>query len=163
MNECPRCQGQEQQVKAGRNPSGSQRYRCKGCGCKYTPAPTGQGYSSAVREQAHRMYLDGMNLRRIARHLGVVHQTVANWVSAAADRLPAQPAQPEQVETAELDALFTFVGSKKPRLHRHRGRPCDPLYHRVGRGMGADGGRDAGSSRAESSSPTVVFRCVCPV
>ncbi|WP_410503799.1 hypothetical protein [Leptolyngbya sp. 7M] len=23
-----------------------------------------------------------MNLRRIARHLGVVHQTVANWVAA---------------------------------------------------------------------------------
>ncbi len=115
MNECPRCQQQDEQVKGGRNPSGSQRYRCKGCGCKYTPVPAGQGYSDVVREQAHRMYLDGMKLRRIARHLGVVHQTVANWVTAAADRLPDQPPQPESVETAELDELFTLVTHKKTR------------------------------------------------
>jgi transposase len=61
------------------------------------------------------MYVDGINLRRIARHLGVVHQTVANWVSAAADRLPAQPVQPANVDVAELDELFTFVARKKTR------------------------------------------------
>jgi transposase len=59
------------------------------------------------------MYLDGMNFRKIARHLGVVHQTVINWITTEADRLPDQPAQPESVETAELDELFTFVGEKK--------------------------------------------------
>ena len=59
------------------------------------------------------MYVDGINLRRIARHLGVVHQTIANWVTAEADRLPTQPPQPRSVETAELDELFTFVTQKK--------------------------------------------------
>jgi transposase-like protein len=54
-----------------------------------------------------------MNLRRIARHLGVVHQTVANWVAAYADALPDRPPQPAHVETAELDELYTYVGSKK--------------------------------------------------
>jgi len=54
-----------------------------------------------------------MNLRRIARQLGVVHQTVANWVAAHADALPAQPPQPTSVETAELDELYTFIGHKK--------------------------------------------------
>lgn len=59
------------------------------------------------------MYVDGMNVRRIARHLGVVHQSVANWVAAYADALPERVPTPATVETAELDELFTFVGAKK--------------------------------------------------
>jgi len=67
-----------------------------------------------MRERAIRLYADGMNLRRIARHLGVVHQTVANWVAAYADALPDQPPQPDDpVAIAELDELNTFVGDKK--------------------------------------------------
>lgn len=55
-----------------------------------------------------------MNLRRIGRILGVVHQSVANWVAAHADTLPAQPPTPSgAVETAELDELFTFVTHQK--------------------------------------------------
>jgi transposase-like protein len=101
-------------VKNGRNPSGSQRYLCRACGRKHTPAPTACGYDAAMRAQAVRLYADGMNLRRIARHLGVVHQTVANWVTAHADALPDQPPQPAgPIETAELDELYTFVGHKK--------------------------------------------------
>lgn len=99
-------------MKAGHNPSGSQRYRCRACGYKFTPERAVQGYGEEMRRVAHRMYIDGMGLRRIARHLGVVHQTVANWVAQAADDLPAAP-HPAFVETAELDELFTFVGSKK--------------------------------------------------
>ena len=58
--------------------------------------------------------MDGGNRRRIARQCGVVHQTVATWVAAHADALPAQPPQPDgPVETAELDALYTVVGPKK--------------------------------------------------
>jgi DNA-binding NarL/FixJ family response regulator len=41
-----------------------------------------------LRDHAVRLYADGLNLRRIARHLGVVHQTVANGVAAHADALP---------------------------------------------------------------------------
>lgn len=113
MKTCPNCQSTERQIKNGQTGSGSQRYWCQGCGRKYTPDPKTNGYAPAVRDVAVRMYVDGMNLRRIARHLGVVHQTVANWVTAAADRLPEHPAQPEQVETAELDELFTFITHKK--------------------------------------------------
>ena len=114
MKTCPRCQSTTHQVKAGWTARGSQRYRCP-CGCKYTPDPKPIGYGPEMRQAALRMYVDGMNLRRIERHLGVVHQTVANWVSGAADRLPAQPAQPHRVETAELDEVFTFVAQKKTR------------------------------------------------
>jgi transposase-like protein len=109
---CPKCQSTDKQHKAGRNPSGSQRYRCGHCGSKYTPNPTLQGYPEATRLQAVRMYVDGMNLRRVARHLGVNHQSVANWVKAYAAQLPPAPL-PEQVETIEMDELHTFVERKK--------------------------------------------------
>ncbi len=58
------------------------------------------------------MYVDGINLRRIARHLGVNHQSVANWANAHAEELPAAPV-PDKVEKAEMDELFTFIGDKK--------------------------------------------------
>ena len=113
MLTCPSCQSTARQVKHGRNPSGSQRYLCQSCTRTYTPEPTPTGYGTSLRQQALRLYADGLNLRRIARHLGVVHQTVANWVAAHANALPAPPPQPQSVETAELDELYTFVGRKK--------------------------------------------------
>ena len=114
MQTCPYCQSSVRQVKNGRNPSGSQRYRCRACGRKYTPEPTPQGYDAPTRQRALRLYADGMNLRRIGRTLGVVHQTVANWVAAHADALPAQPPQPASpVAVADRDELYTFVGDKK--------------------------------------------------
>ena len=113
MLSCPSCQSTTRQVKHGRNPSGSQRYLCPTCTRTYTPEPTPTGYDTATRQQALRLYADGMNLRRIARQLGVVHQTVANWVAAHADALPDQSPQPQRIETAELDELYTFAGDKK--------------------------------------------------
>lgn len=59
-----------------------------------------------------------MNLRRIARHLGVVHQTVANWVAAYAATLPDAPPTPPHdrqhpLPFVELDELYTFERQKK--------------------------------------------------
>jgi transposase-like protein len=53
-----------------------------------------------------------MNLRRTGRHLGIHHQTVANWVRDYAEKLPDAPV-PEQVRTVEMDEIFTFIGEKK--------------------------------------------------
>jgi hypothetical protein len=56
-----------------------------------------------------------MNLRRLGRTLGVVHQTGAHWVAAPAATWPAQPPAPsETVATAERDELYTFITHKKP-------------------------------------------------
>jgi len=65
-----------------------------------------------MRKQAVQLYVDGMNLRRIARLLGIHHRTVSDWVKTHAESLPDTP-MPEEVKTAELDELFTFIGDKK--------------------------------------------------
>src|SRR5690348_1918047 len=112
---CPYCGQETRQVKAGRNyKSGTQRYQCRHCLRHYTPEPKGAGYSGETRLQALKLYVDGMNLRRIARHLGVNHQSVANWVNAHAAQLPPAP-EPERVETIEMDELHTFIEDKKTR------------------------------------------------
>ena len=56
--------------------------------------------------------MDGMNYRRIGRHLGVDHKSVMNWVKAYTDQLP-EAAVPDDVNNAEMDELYTFVGQKK--------------------------------------------------
>jgi transposase-like protein len=114
MSECPKCGSARNQVRAGRNRCGTQRYLCQECGRQYTPKPKPQGYSDAVRVRAVRMYVDGANFRRIGRELGVNPQSVANWVKAHAHRLPKAPL-PAQVDTVEMDELFTFIKTKKSR------------------------------------------------
>lgn len=58
------------------------------------------------------MYVDGGNLRRIARQLKVAPRTVALWVTDVAEALPNAP-MPETVKEAEMDEIFTFIGDKK--------------------------------------------------
>jgi transposase-like protein len=82
------------------------------CKRKYTPEPKIQGYSDEKRKQALQMYVDGMNFRRIGRHLGIHHRTVSLWVKAQAALLP-EPPMPSDVREAEMDELFTFIGDKK--------------------------------------------------
>ena len=112
MNRCLHCHS-EALVKAGHNPSGSQRYQCKRCKRHSTFEPQAHGYAEATREQALRLYLEGNGLRRIGRLLQVHHQTVANWINARHATLPSQPPQPETAAVVELDELYTFVASKK--------------------------------------------------
>lgn len=111
MNTCPYCQTSEDQIKAGKNSSGSQRYKCKRCSKRYTPEPS-QMYDDEMRLQAAKLYVDGMNYRRIGRFLGVDHKTIINWVNAYTNQLPDAPV-PDEVNNAELDELFTFVEHKK--------------------------------------------------
>ncbi len=112
MMKCPYCQATTRQNKAGKTDAGSQRYRCMHCQRKYTPEPKPQGYPASQRQQAVEMYVDGLNLRKIARHLKVHHRTVALWVADRAETLPRAPV-PQEVKEAEMDELYTFIGDKK--------------------------------------------------
>ena len=117
MKKCPYCQAHEGQVKAGLNKSGSQRYRCQTCQRRYTPTPKPHGYSAAIRQQAIQNYVDGMNLRRIGRLLGIDHHTVINWINNYTHNLPdSPPLPPTPLQVCELDEVFTFIEDKKTRL-----------------------------------------------
>ncbi len=113
MKECPYCQATDRQVKAGRTEVGSQRYKCQQCGRRYTPQPKEHGYPDSLRQQAVRLYVDGMNFRRIGRQLGVHHQSVINWINAYVAQLPDTSPLPAEVTVVEQDELFTFIQQKK--------------------------------------------------
>jgi len=112
MMKCPKCHETTNQRKCGKTSAGSQRYSCKHCKTKYTPIQKERGYSDELRLQAVRMYVDGINYRRIGRHLNVHYTSVINWVKAFAAQLPDAPL-PEDLHTIELDELFTFIETKK--------------------------------------------------
>jgi transposase len=112
MNSCPKCHRTDRQNRAGKTGGGSQRYRCMYCQIKYTPEPKAWAYDEQTRRKALELYVDGMNLRRIARHLGIHHRTVSLWVKAKVASLP-EASVPEEVKDAEMDELFTFIGEKK--------------------------------------------------
>jgi len=112
MKKCPHCQETTHQNKVGKTNAGSQRYLCMYCKRKYTPEPKQQGYPKSMHKRAAEMYVDGGNLRRIARHLKVAPRTVALWVTGLAEALPNAP-MPAEVKEAEMDEIFTFIGDKK--------------------------------------------------
>ena len=71
-------------------------------------------YDDEMRRQAIKMYADGAGFRQVARHLGVDHVTIMNWVKAHADQLPAAPLPTDDpLHIVEMDELYTFVGKKK--------------------------------------------------
>ena len=115
MSRCAYCHATERQIRSGLNASGSQRFRCRVCDRIYTPAPSPNGYPDEVRRQAVKLYLEGMNLRRIGRILSVNHQSVTNWVNSYHASLPEASAPVATPQTLEVDEMFTFVGSKKRR------------------------------------------------
>jgi len=93
------------QIRSGRTPAGSQRLRCKACGCRYTPDPKERGYDEEVRLQALTLHLEGISLREIGRLLDVNHQSVANWISDYSNYLPSD-LPPSILEIAELDGFY---------------------------------------------------------
>ena len=109
---CPHCQQPAAVIKAGHNRTGSQRYRCHTCARYFTPHPQPQGVALALRTHAVQLYLEGTSFRAIGRLLGVHHQSVANWVAAAATTLPAEVSAQPSGNTIEVDELYSFVGKK---------------------------------------------------
>ena len=77
---CPSCRSSHRQTRAGRTPSGTQRYQCQDCKRHYCVENKRYRYPLAMRQQAVCLYDSGASLREIARTFAVNHQTVVNWV-----------------------------------------------------------------------------------
>lgn len=102
---CPKCRADQRQIRDGYTAAGSQRFRCRLCGCRYTPQPREHGYDEEVRMQALRLHLEGLSLRAISRVLDVNHQTAANWINSYVNDLPM--AIPDSIlELVEIDGLL---------------------------------------------------------
>jgi len=109
--QCPEC-GSTEINKNGRR-KGKQNYLCRYCRRQFIDTYDSKGYPSEVKEHCLTLYCNGMGFRGIERATGVCHNTVINWVKQAQQAIPDE--NYEIPETAQLDELQTFVGSKKTR------------------------------------------------
>jgi len=90
--------------------------RCETCKRYFTPAPKPNGYDQALKEQALRLYLEGLSFRAVGRQLGINYQSVVNWVNAHHDTaLPEKVEDATPTETIEVDELYTYIGKKSVR------------------------------------------------
>ena len=78
---CPQCHQMGEIIKSGKNRSGSQRFRCRACQLYFTPGPSIRQPDQARKAEALALAEQGMSYRRIARQLGVHHQTVSAWIN----------------------------------------------------------------------------------
>ena len=86
---------------------------CEGCRRYFTPNPKPNGYETALREQAVKLYLEGMSFRAVGRHLGINYGSVVSWVNAHHETLPERVEDQTPTETVEVDELFTYIGKKR--------------------------------------------------
>jgi len=77
---CPKCGRTENQMKKGRNRSGTQRCMCKECGVAYTIDPKKREYSEETQKLALKMYYSGVSGRGVGKVLGMSKANVYNWI-----------------------------------------------------------------------------------
>ena len=77
---CPVCGKETNQIKKGRNRSGTQRYMCKECGIWYTPEPKKREYPEETRHLAMKIFYSGVSGRGVGKILGMSKANVYNWI-----------------------------------------------------------------------------------
>ena len=108
---CPKCQSN--QIRKNGHRRDKQNYQCKNCGRQFLDFYSTKGYSSTIKEECLKMYVNGLGFRAIERVKGVNHNTVIRWVKQVANLIPEPPENYEIPEVGEIDELQTFVGKKK--------------------------------------------------
>ena len=126
--QCPDCHSTDV-VQYGKQANGTQRYRCNNRGCPRTIfllQYQDKGRLPAVKQQIVDMTLNGSGVRDIVRVLRVSSATVINVLKKKEPAIKQVNARllhtldPEhvdlilrQVEQAEMDEMWSFVGSKR--------------------------------------------------
>ena len=124
---CPECQSIDV-VQYGKQANGTQRYRCNNRACPRTIfllQYADKGRLPAVKQQIVDMTLNGSGVRDIVRVLRVSSATVIDVlkkkepaVKQVNERVLHSLAPPhvdvilQQVDAAEMDEMWSFVGSK---------------------------------------------------
>jgi IS1 family transposase len=105
-------------VRNGTNDSGSQTYRCRGCGRRFVADPKKGPVTDDEQALVRRLLAERMGVRAIARATGRSRTWVQGFVNAVyRDETPHDPGPPPKksgpvVIEAEADELWSFVGSK---------------------------------------------------
>jgi transposase-like protein len=108
---CPKCSC-EQRVKSGII-RGTQRYKCKECGCNYTVALKSTAKPQSLKKQALHLYLEGLGFRSIGRFLGVSNVSVLNWIRSFGREVERLSSESKEIEMVEVDEMHSYIGSKK--------------------------------------------------
>lgn len=100
---CPKCGKTANQIKVGRNASGTQRCKCKECGIIYTINPKQLAYPEETRKLAIKMYYGGVSCREVGKILGMNKSNVMNWIKKENEKkkplhLPEKENQREDTE-----------------------------------------------------------------
>ena len=75
---CPHC-GSIWVIKYGKS-RGKQTYKCRRCHYRFTPDAKRHLYPERVKQEAIKLYLEGMSMSAISRSLGVKLGTVYSWI-----------------------------------------------------------------------------------
>jgi transposase-like protein len=110
--QCPHC-AHSDYILFGKN-RGTQRYRCQACQRIFQTMRRGK--DPTLKEQALKLYLEGLGHRAIGRILGVHHKTVSRWLFQAAQAIPASLPQTEACSLIKIDELCTFIAKKSPNV-----------------------------------------------
>lgn len=108
MSTCPKCKTVDC-IKDG-VVGGRQRYQCKGCGYRHTVAY--KWYSEDVKQQALKLYLEGLGFRSIARVLNCSHVAVYKWIKQYGEKASLD-LKATEIDVVEMDEMHSYIGSKK--------------------------------------------------
>lgn len=90
-----------------------QRYVCRNCGRSFTS--NGERYSRLVKEQAIRMYLNNVGIRKIALFLNVSPPGVLKWIRKAGEdvsfrlRTASNQVKDSLPDVIEMDEIYTYI------------------------------------------------------
>ena len=90
-----------------------QRYVCKNCNRTFTS--NGERYHRSVKEQAIKMYLNNVGIRKIALFLNVSPPGVLKWIKKAGQDISfrlstaAHQVKDNLPDVIEMDEIFTYV------------------------------------------------------
>ncbi len=102
---CPKCKGDNYRKDGFSN--GRQSYFCKVCERRYTVTHRVGTGTDEVKQEALRLYSEGMSLRAIGRFLGFSNVTILRWIRHFSKNLPLIKPE-EAIKTVESDDIHTY-------------------------------------------------------
>jgi hypothetical protein len=95
---------------------GSQRYKCKDCGCNFREGDKRQKYTMQDHLKVIKLYLENCGIRTIERLTGVHNSQVSQWIEETASwvRTELEKSQKsiktiQDIEILEIDELCTYI------------------------------------------------------